>query len=509
MAIGVGIGTIFKSSASWSSYWTPSKFVESEFGVQIAFCLLEFANDVWIPINEYFAGNNFNPTDLDIDEWLDASVAMGAKYVQIYTMSHEGFCLWNTDTHVDGQVPYSINQTDWYANNGNYDLVKELVDGCRARGLKPMLYWSIWDAQWERYTGTTHVDNAAGLIAYKKAQITELLTRYGKIYAFWIDGWGWHIPYTEGAGVPYAILYDHIKSLQRDCLVINNDHVHPPLRSEIDVYEEPSEYLPSNNAVPAEVYKTIRTDDTNGFDLLATENVSDFRTALEVNIVRYLSNLYGATFTLNLTPNNTGHLHANQLAALSLLGTPIKSALVIDRFMGTNGTRLNVHTMNIGSGWTENVGTWSITANKAHSATLNNTSILTTDSGQSDVDISLDYVTPNELNYIGILIFRYVDTTHHWRVVVERDAGGTPVIVLNNYSTAVSALIPITHIALARRTIRVKAIGQSITVWWNGIKVIEYATAADNLTAKKHGIGIWRDATYKDILFSNFLVDTP
>lgn len=54
-----------------------------------------------------------------------------------------------------------------------------------------------------------------------KAQLTELLTKYGEITALIIDGWDapWsRISYDE---IPFEEIYGLIKSLQPNCLVMD------------------------------------------------------------------------------------------------------------------------------------------------------------------------------------------------------------------------------------------------------------------------------------------------
>ena len=123
------------------------------------------------------------------------------------------------------------------------DVVKEFTDAFRANGLKVMLYYSILD---------THDRLRPGFITRKhvdmiKAQLTELLTHYGKIEALIIDGWDapWSgISYDE---VPFDEIYHLVKSLQPDCLLMDLNMItimepHPNIRKYTLQYQENGEW---------------------------------------------------------------------------------------------------------------------------------------------------------------------------------------------------------------------------------------------------------------------------
>jgi hypothetical protein len=484
------------------------RYTSLGFGTLCAFCMVEFTTYLMESINTHVPANTFNPTDLSINEWLDAYQTAGMTYIAIYTMNHDGFCMWNTATKVGANDPYSVEYSTWGIANGTPDIVALLAAGARSRGMKVILYWSMWDAEWERLTGTDETTNAAGLITYKKAQLSELLTNYGDIYAIWVDGWGWHIPYTEGAGVPYADMYNYIKSLQHNCLVINNDHLHSLTSTDIFIYEEPYEFLPINNTVDAESYKTLRVDNNGGFFLGVGQNTINYLTNNEVRIRRCLSNLRHATFLLCTSPDNTGHLATAQLSVLNSISTPITNPYSIDIFKETNGVRLNTHTPDLGSMWTEHIGEWYHLNDKVYSNTAGGaTSIATKDDGHADFDAKVDFYMPAQLNYIGMQVIRYIDTTHHWRIVVERDAGGTPVIGLLEYGTLKGSLINLVHGDNVPHVLRVTALNETITVYWDGVQKIQYTGASSGKTATKHGIGTYQDATYTGVLFKNYLTE--
>ena len=120
------------------------------------------------------------------DAWVDAAESLGADYIVFTAKHHDGFCLWDTKTT-------SFNVMNSPAGR---DVVRELAEACRRRGMRLGLYYSNPD--WHHPNAynplSTHqvppeeVDRP-DMNAYKeyvKAQISELLTNYGEIAClFW------------------------------------------------------------------------------------------------------------------------------------------------------------------------------------------------------------------------------------------------------------------------------------------------------------------------------------
>ena len=85
----------------------------------------------------------FNPTDLDTDQWVSVAESMGAKYV-LYTAKHaDGFCMWQTDT-----TDFSIKHTPW--RDGKGDILADLAESCRKRGMKLAIYHDARDVYFLR-----------------------------------------------------------------------------------------------------------------------------------------------------------------------------------------------------------------------------------------------------------------------------------------------------------------------------------------------------------------------
>lgn len=117
----------------------------------------------------------FNPTQLDARQWARTAREAGFGTLILTAKHHDGFCLWPTKT-----TDHSVAQSAW--RNGQGDVVRELVDACRAEGLKAGVYLSPWDRHEPRYGDSARYND------FYCEQLTELLTRYGVVSEVWFDG---------------------------------------------------------------------------------------------------------------------------------------------------------------------------------------------------------------------------------------------------------------------------------------------------------------------------------
>lgn len=169
---------------------------------------------------------DFNPTKLDVDQWMEAAKSLGAKYAVLTARHEDGFCLWPTKT-----TEYCVRNSPW--KNGRGDVVKEFVEACRRHGIKPGLYFSPnyngheifqpkdrpveWGKVWDSITNLRWQDSAF-VQKYRQLevdQITELLTDYGPIYQIWMDHW------SEKKNCPAVTAA--IRKLQPECILTGPD----------------------------------------------------------------------------------------------------------------------------------------------------------------------------------------------------------------------------------------------------------------------------------------------
>ena len=117
----------------------------------------------------------FLPTDLDARQWTRVARDTGARVLILTAKHHDGFCLWPTKT-----TSHSVASSGWRGGQG--DVVRELVDACRAEGLGIGLYLSPWDRNAPSYGDSPRYND------FYCAQLTELLTGYGPLRELWFDG---------------------------------------------------------------------------------------------------------------------------------------------------------------------------------------------------------------------------------------------------------------------------------------------------------------------------------
>jgi alpha-L-fucosidase len=182
-------------------------FREAKFGLFIHYGLYSLeGRHEWlqlrekIPVAQYARlKDRFTAAKFDANTITDLALAARMRYVNLTTRHHDSFCLFAT------------KQTDFNSVNSpaKRDLVGELAEACRKKGLGLCLYYShgrdwrhphapnndrwggnarpAYDPPEPSYaTGTEH--HLERYLDFMTAQITELLTNYGPIAAIWLDG---------------------------------------------------------------------------------------------------------------------------------------------------------------------------------------------------------------------------------------------------------------------------------------------------------------------------------
>jgi alpha-L-fucosidase len=119
----------------------------------------------------------FNPTSVNPEQWMQAAKSAGVNYVVFVAKHHDGFCLWPT-----AQSQYSVKSSPWRGGHG--DLVREVSTAARKYGLKFGVYLSPWDRHDPSYKTNSAYDG------YYLALLNELVTSYGELVEFWLDGAG-------------------------------------------------------------------------------------------------------------------------------------------------------------------------------------------------------------------------------------------------------------------------------------------------------------------------------
>ncbi|NQZ76610.1 MAG: alpha-L-fucosidase [Ekhidna sp.] len=181
----------------------------------------------------------FNPKKIDTDLWCQTAKKAGMKYLVITTKHHDGFCLW----------PSKYSDYTVAASPFKQDVLQMLAKSAEKYDLKLGFYFSLWD----RYDPLYDTD-WDGFMKNMKGQIEELVTGYGPLCEFWMDGFwkkqksGWTKKNKEIEGEANKqekdlerdfdfiqawrnegaywwqmdTIYQMIKSHQPQCMVMNN-----------------------------------------------------------------------------------------------------------------------------------------------------------------------------------------------------------------------------------------------------------------------------------------------
>jgi hypothetical protein len=246
-----------------------------------------------------------NPAKLDCGQWADAAKSAGMKFAVLTTKHHDGFCLWPSK-----YSDYTV------AQGCKRDVVREFTDAFRKRGLKVGFYYSIRDRT-AKIADSQHDGVSPEKIELIKNQLTELLTEYGPVLYIVFDAWGntWHESPTF-SDITYAEIYNHIKSLQPNCLVLN----HSRLRSVSDVPQielHAGMGLPTGSDWPAVGGDTIQANwfwRTN----YPTSSLRSVQWIVKKNLIPF--NRRNVVFQLNCAPNRDGLMDDNVVARLAEVG---------------------------------------------------------------------------------------------------------------------------------------------------------------------------------------------
>lgn len=202
---------------------TLQAFSDLKLGMFVHFGINTYTDQEWT--DGTVSPSLFNPSKLDTDQWCKAAKEAGMKYVVFTAKHHEGFCNWPTQ-----YTDYSVKSTPF-----KRDIIKELAASCRKYGLRLGIYYSLWDRHDPSYADTYQYTE------YMKNQLHELLTGYGDILLVWFDGaWDKCSGFNEAPSAEAFMrnwrdngayrwqwdqIYDYIKQVSPNCLVMNNSGI--------------------------------------------------------------------------------------------------------------------------------------------------------------------------------------------------------------------------------------------------------------------------------------------
>ena len=295
----------------------------------------------------------FDPARLDARQWARTAKEAGFRALILTAKHHDGFCLWPTAT-----TKHSVASSPWRGGDG--DVVREFVDACANEGLRAGLYLSPWDRN-----HPTYGDSSAYNDVYA-AQLTELLTRYGRITEIWFDGANGEGPNGRRQVYDWPRVWAIVRRLQPEAVIFSD--AGPDVRwcgNERGVAGDPnwSTVDPGVVSFPGQSGTGIEAALQHGH-----ENGTVWRPAeVDVSIrpgwfyhpaqdekVRTVDNLVGLYFTsvgrnskllLNVPPTREGLIHTVDAARLSgfkaardqMFGAPIRMRRVAVRPAGQAG----------------------------------------------------------------------------------------------------------------------------------------------------------------------------
>lgn len=181
---------------------------------------------------KYFKADKYDP-----DKWIAAAKAAGMEYCVLTTRHHDGFALWPSEYGDFGTKNYLDGR----------DLLMGYVEACRKNDIKVGFYYSPPDWYWNRErmsfsygdTPPLGIDHESISLPeytpeeqarlddeyndYVRGQVTELLTRYGKIDIIWFDG---RLPRTDK-----TISVEEIRQYQPGILINPRGHGYGDFRT--------------------------------------------------------------------------------------------------------------------------------------------------------------------------------------------------------------------------------------------------------------------------------------
>ena len=119
----------------------------------------------------------FNPTDLDAEDWMAASAAMGMKEICLTAHHEGGFALWPSKF-----TNYSVAASRWRGGKG--DVLREFVDAANKWGIRICYYLNV---QNDGYQTMVAKASSEEFIRRQVGMIHEVLTEYGPVNRFWFD----------------------------------------------------------------------------------------------------------------------------------------------------------------------------------------------------------------------------------------------------------------------------------------------------------------------------------
>ncbi len=258
----------------------------------------------------------FNPTELDCRQWIKVIRDAGFTAAILTAKHHDGFCLWPSK-----YTEHSIKNSPY--KNGEGDIVREFTDACSEFGIKAGIYLSPWDRH-EKTWGKAEYND------FYVAQLTELLTGYGKIFEVWWDGAG-----STEADYDWERWATTIRTLQPDAVIFGSLGAEPFVETrwvgnEKGVAGNPCWCTINSQSLITEITSELNSGDPAGNRFIPAESDvsirpgwfyhsdqdSQVRDAASLLRLWLVSCGRNSGLLLNLPPDTRGLVHENDAKSL-------------------------------------------------------------------------------------------------------------------------------------------------------------------------------------------------
>ncbi len=231
----------------------------------------------------------------------------GCRYAVLTTKHHNGFCLWQTET-----TPFNIMNTAV-----GRDLVKAYAEAFRRAGIAVGFYFSPEDFWFLKEHGQTitrepkesySLEVGKAYRDYLKAQVTELMTGYGKVDVLFFDG-GEAMTLEDGMSLQ-EVCMETAWDLDEDVLITRGAIPTPEQRIAPD-----SEVGPA--ALGEEPWEACFTIGTAWQHQPTNEH---YKTGREIITLLMDTRAKGGTLLLNIGPDENGNIVREEEGVLRELG---------------------------------------------------------------------------------------------------------------------------------------------------------------------------------------------
>jgi alpha-L-fucosidase len=279
----------------------------------------------------------FKPTAGFAREWARLAKAAGCQYLVFTTKHHDGFALH--DSKVSDYDAGSVLQRD---------LVKEIVDACRAEGLRVGFYHSVIDWHHDQYEyakskqlphplkGQPYANGVRDhgkYLDYLHAQVDELISKYGKVDVLW---WDYSAQDFQGDDAWRATALMQKVRAKQPAIIMNNrlyripeagwksmgtEGYTPQLDPKYGDFITPEQHIPATgmSGVDWETCMTLNT--TWGF------SDHDHAWKSEETLIRNLIDIAskGGNYLLNIGPKGDGSVPAETVKSFAAIAAWMKT----------------------------------------------------------------------------------------------------------------------------------------------------------------------------------------